>query len=147
MIFQNKNFSIISRRGVAALPLVMMIGGLISGIIIALLVSNFLLNQSEVGFRASSAAFLAAQSGYQDAFMRIIRDKEYTGTYTITFDNSSVDVTVCTDAPDPTCVGFNKSRITVLGQSQNRNRKFEAILDVSQETGEATLESFAEVAL
>ncbi len=141
------NFQLSTRKGIAALPLVLMVGGLITQITVALMVSNFLLTQSEFGLRSSSEAFLAAQAGYQDAFIRIIRSKEYAGSYTLTFANSTVDVTVCSDAPDPICVGLNKDKITVLGKSQNRNRKFEAILDVSQTTGEATLESFAEVAL
>ena len=135
------------RKGIAALPLVLMIGGLITEVTVALMVSNFLLIQSETGLRASSEAFLAAQAGYQDAFMRIIRNKEYSGSYTLTFPNSTVDVTVCSDAPDPACVGLNKDRITVLGKSQNRNRNFQAILNVSQITGEATLSSISELAL
>lgn len=136
-----------NKKGIAALPLVLMIGGLITEITVALMVSNFILTQSEVGLQASSEAFLAAQAGYQDAFMRIIRNKEYSGSYTLTFPNSTVDVTVCSDAPEPVCAGLNKDIITVLGKSQNRNRKFEAILDVSQATGESLLSSYAEVAL
>ncbi len=143
----NCQLSIVNcRRGIAALPLVLMIGGLIAEIIIAMIVGNFLLTQSESGLRLSSEAFLAAQSGYQDAFIRIIRDKEFSGSYTLVFSGSSVDVTVCSDAPSPACAGLDKDKITVVGKSRGRNRKFEAILDVSQATGEATLESLAEVA-
>ena len=147
-----KNYFLLSipnsaREGIAALPLVLMIGGLITQIIIAMLVSNFLLTRSESGLRTSSAAFLNAQSGYQDAFMRIIRDKEYAGSYTLIFPDGAADVAVCSDAPSPACVGLDRDRITILGKSLNRNRKFEAILNVSQITGEATLESFNEVPL
>ncbi len=144
----NCQLSIVNcRRGIAALPLILMIGGLIGEIIVALLVGNFFLTQSESGLRASSKAFLAAQSGYQDAFLKIIRNKSSDGSYSITFSDSSVDVTVCKDAPDPVCVGDDKDKITVLGTSGNKNRKFEAILDVNQNTGQATLESFTEVPL
>ncbi len=142
-----KNLNLKFTRGIAALPLVLMIGSLITEITVALMVSNFLLTQSEAGLSASSEAFLAAQAGYQDAFMRIIRNKEYSGSYTLTFPDSAVDVTVCSDAPEPICVGPDKDKITVLGKSQNRNRKFEAVLDVSQSTGEALLSTYVEVAL
>lgn len=136
-----------TNKGIAALPLILMIGGLIGEITVALLVGNFFLTQSESGLRASSKAFLAAQSGYQDAFMKIIRNKTSDGSYTITFADSSVDVTVCKNAPDPVCVGNDKDKITVLGKYGGKNRKFEAILDVSQSTGLSTLESFNEVPL
>ena len=145
--FKIKNLKFEFSNGIAALPLVLMIGGLIGEIFVALLVGNFFLVQSESGLRASSKAFLAAQSGYQDAFIRIIRNKSSEGSYTLNFSDSSADVTVCRNLPEPACAGLNKDKITVLGRYHDKIRKFEAVLDVNQSTGEATLESFNEVAL
>lgn len=142
------NFQHSTATGIAALPLVLMVGGLITAITIALLTGNFLATQSEFGLRLNSQAFSAATSGIQDAFLRIIRDKTFTGSYTITFaDGSMVDVTVCKDSIAPVCVGLGKDQITALGKSQNRNRKFQAVVDVDAVTGEVELESLTEVAL
>ena len=109
---KNKNYSLFTihnstRKGIVALPLVLMIGGLITTITIALLTSNLLGTQSEFGLRLNSQAFTAAQSGIQDAFIRIIRDKTFTSSYTITFaDGSTADVTICKDSIAPVCVGL-----------------------------------------
>lgn len=141
-------YKLSTTRGIAALPLVLMVGGLITAITLALLVANLLATQSEFGLRLSSQAFTAAQSGVQDAFLRIVRDKTFTGSYAITFaDGSSAAVTVCKDSIAPVCVGVGKDLITALGQAQTRNRKFQAVVDLDAVTGEAKLESLNEVAL
>lgn len=140
-ILKNKN-------GIAALPLVLMLGGLITAITVSLLMANLLSTQSEFGLRLNSQAFAASQSGIQDAMLRIIRDKTFASSYTINFaDGSSADITVCRDAIAPVCVGLGKDKITSLGKSQGRNRKFQAIVNVDAVTGEMILESITEVAL
>ncbi len=141
-------YGLSTRGGIAALPLVLMIGGLITEITIALLAGNLLATQSEFGLRLNSRAFAASQSGIQDAFLRIIRDKTFASSYTITFaDGSTADVTVCKDSIAPVCVGLGKDQITALGKAQTKNRRFQGVVDVDAVTGEVKLESITEVAL
>jgi len=136
------------KNGLAALPLVLMLGGLITAITVSLLMANLLSTQSEFGLRLNSQAFAASQSGIQDALMRIVRDKTFAGSYSINFtDGSSVDVIVCRDAIAPVCVGLGKDKVTALGKSQGRNRKFEVIAGVDSTTGEMSVESINEIAL
>lgn len=136
------------KNGIAALPLVLMLGGLITVVTTSLLMANLLSTQSEFGLRLNSQAFAAAQSGIQDALLRIARDKTFASSYTMNFsDGSTVDVAVCRDAIAPVCVGLGKDRVSATGKSQGRNRKFQAIVNVDSVTGEMILESITEVAL
>ncbi len=132
--------------GIAALPLVLMLGGLITQISIALLISNFLLLQSELGLRYNSQALAAAQTGIQDGILRVIRDKTFSSSYTITLpDGSTADVSVCTNTPDPICIGADRGRVISVGKSHARNKKLQAILDVSQVTGAVKVVSLSEL--
>ncbi|MBU6141757.1 four helix bundle protein [Patescibacteria group bacterium] len=136
-----------AKRGIAALPLVIMIGGLVIEIAVALLVGNALTSKTELNARLNAQALAAAQSGIQDAMLRIARDKTFSGQYALSFpDGSIANVTVCADQPAPNCVGLNKDQIISLGSMQNRTHQLKAILDVNQATGEVKVESLSEVA-
>lgn len=135
------------RRGIAALPLVLMLGGLITEVTVALLVGNYLATQSEFGLRLNSQAFAAAASGIQDATQRLIKDKTFNGSYALTLADGTADVSVCVNSIAPLCVGLGKAEITSLGKSGTRNRNLTAILSVDSTTGEVKIESITEVAL
>lgn len=142
-----RHYKLSTVNGIAALPLVLMLGGLITEVTIALLVGNYLATQSEYGLRLNSQAFAAAASGIQDATERLIKDKTFSGSYTITFPDSTADVSVCVNAIEPLCVGLGKAQISSLGQAGTRNRSLIAVLSVDSTTGEVQLESVTEVAL
>lgn len=131
--------------GVAALPTILMIGGITVEIIIALTATSYLFVESEFGSKLSSDAYLAASAGVQDAAMRIIRDKSFTqSTTTLSVGNYSADVFVCKDLP---CAALGKHKILSVGKAQSRRRQLEAILNVDPTTGEVRLESLKEVSL
>ncbi|MBI4991747.1 MAG: hypothetical protein HZB99_00825 [Candidatus Harrisonbacteria bacterium] len=135
-------------HGVAALPTVLLLGGLIMEIMIAATLSSYLLVSSEFGIRLGSRALFAARSGIQDALIRVVRDKNFTSSsYTLPVGNYSVEVSVCKDLPEPICVGDGKHKITAVGTAENRSRKLEAIVSVDSATGEARLQSLKEVEL
>ena len=147
---KNKNHSTFhilhsTRRGVAALPTILMIGGITVEIIIALTATSYLFVESEFGSKLSSDAYFAASAGVQDAAMRIIRDKSFTqATTTLSVGNYSADVSVCKDLP---CAALGKHKILSVGKAQSRRRQLEAILNVDSITGEVRLESLKEVSL
>ena len=149
-MMKNKNHSTFhilhsTRRGVAALPTILMIGGITVEIIIALTATSYLFVESEFGSKLSSDAYLAAIAGVQDAAIRIIRDKSLTqATTTLPVGNYSADVSVCKDLP---CAALGKHKILSVGKAQSRRRQLEAILNVDSVTGEVRLESLKEVSL
>lgn len=129
-------------NGVAALPTMLILGGLAIEIIIAVTTTSYIFSESEFGTRFSNEALLAAKAGVQDAAMKIVRDKNFTqATTTLTVNNATTDVSVCKDAP---CAAIGKQKIISLGKSQSKRRQLEAILNVDSLTGEVRLESLKE---
>ena len=130
--------------GVAALPLVLMLGGLVAEITISVMLSSYLLANSQFGLGSANEAFLAARIGIQDALIKIVRDKSFSSSlYTLAVGNNSVEVTVCRD----TCAGAGKTQILSVGKAKLRNKKLEAVAFVDSLTGEVILESLREVEL
>lgn len=132
-------------KGIAALPTILLLGGLAIEIIIALTVTSTVFVESEFGSKLSNDALLAANGGIDDAIMRVVLDKNFTSNlYTVNLGNYSADITACKDAP---CIDNGKHKITSTGNAQTRRRKLEAILDVDSITGEVRLQSLKEVQL
>jgi len=153
-IFITQN-SLLKTSGVAALPTILLIGGIIVEIGIAGAFISFLLSQSGFGAKLSAEAFAAAQSGIDDAMMRIVRDKNfYTGPaapYTLTVGNRSAQVIICKDfkTVSSACDTINdgKDEITSLGSALTKRRQLRAIVNVDNNTGEVRVESIQEIAL
>jgi len=140
-----KFFKFKKRSGIAALPAVLIIGGFVTEIVIVATVGSFLLVNSEYNIRLSSDALFAARSGINDAVLKIARDRSFTSaSYGLPLTNSSVDISVCKDAP---CTDVGKSKITSTGTVQNRSRRLEAVVVVDNYTGNVRLESLKEVSL
>ena len=134
----------VKSAGIAALPIILILGGLIGEIVIAATLSSYLLINAQFGIRLSNEAFLASQAGIKDALLRVTRDKNFSSVlYVLAVNNASADVTVCKDI----CVGAGKDQIISIGKSQSRNRKLEAIAAIDSVTGEVRLESLKELEL
>lgn len=148
-----KNF-IKKTKGAVTLPVVLLIGGLIMEIAIAGAFLAYFLGQSGFGSRLSAEAFAAAQSGIEDARLRIVRDKNFTASpnpYSLTVGNRSTEITVCknlqtvSSACDTAMSG--KYEITSLGSAMAKRRQLRAVFYVDDTTGEVKLESLEEIAL
>jgi len=126
-------------KGQAALPAVLLIGGVITEIAIAGTLVAFILSSSGLGERLSSQALAAAKSGVQDAFMKITIDKTFNAPagYSFSVGSRSVQVTVIK--------GTNTDQVISLGTALSRQRKLEAILFVDQNTGKVDLKSIREI--
>ena len=133
------------QNGVAALPTILILGGLVTEIIIAITASSYVFIESEFGNKLSADAMLAAKAGVADAILKVVRDKTFTSaTATLAVGNYSADVSVCRELP---CLAIGKHKIISVGKAQTRRRSLEAILNVDSATGEVRLESLKEVQL
>lgn len=131
--------------GVAALPTILILGGIVAEIIITVIATSYIFVESEFSNKFSAEALLAAKTGFQDATIKIIRDKNFIQSITtLTVGSAAAEVSVCKDPP---CAALGKHKIISLGKSQLRRRKLEAILNVDALTGEVRLESLKEVSL
>jgi hypothetical protein len=141
-------------KGAVTLPIVLLIGGLIMEMAIAGAFLAYFLGQSGFGIKLSAEAFAAAQSGIEDAKLKIIRDKNFTASpnpYELEVGNRSAEITVCknlkTVSTDCDTAMSGKYEITSLGSAMTKRRQLRAIFYVDDTTGEAKLESLEEIAL
>lgn len=129
--------------GQAALPAVLLIGGVIIEIAIAGVLVAFILSSSGWGERLSAQALAAAKAGQQDAFIKITVNKDFSSAgYSFNVDSRTVEVAVIKD-PEGYPVGTAK--VTSIGKALSRQRKLEAILIVRRDTGKVDLKSIREI--
>lgn len=130
-------------KAVAALPLILFIGGIIVEIGAAGLILAYFLTQSGFGVKLSAEALAAAQAGVEDATIKVVRDKNFAGgVTTIKVGARTAEVSVVKDSPS-----VGKYKITSVGSALNKRRKLEAVLNVDGLTGEVKMESIVETAL
>ncbi len=81
-------------KGTVTLPVVILMGGIITEIAIAGAFLAYFLSQSGFGLKLSAEAFAAAQSGIEDAKLKIIRNKDFTSSpnpYTLSVGSRSAE--------------------------------------------------------
>lgn len=93
-LLMQKYVQINFRYGQAALSMILLIGGIISLIVITLIV--MISSYSSYAFYNTLKALAAANSGIDDALMRIVRDKSFSAPngYTINIDGIEISVVV-----------------------------------------------------
>ena len=113
--------------GIAVLPTILLIGGLVVEIGIAGLFISYFLNSSGFGVKISEEALSAAKSGIDDAIIKIIRNKGsvVSSPYTINIGNNSAQISVIKDLPS-----VGKYEITSLGSAGLKRRRLQAIINV-----------------
>jgi len=132
--------------GVAALPTLLLVGGIITIISISLTTSVYLYINSTQGANLSLCALSAAKSGIYDGLMKVIRDKSLTSaSYNFSIGNQSAAIVICRDSE--ACGGSGKFKVSSTGSALTRRKKIEAIVSVDSITGLVKLESMTEVAL
>ena len=136
------------RKGQAALPTIVLLGGLMVEVVIAGALVVFLFNNSTYGTRLSIEAFGVAHSGIQDALLKISLDKNLnilSPGYSLSINSiSSANIVV---ERDPIDLGVGKTRITSVGTTLIRSRKLQAILNINNTTGSMKIESLSEILL
>ena len=152
----------VDNSGVAVLPTILLIGGLLTTISASLLFISYFFGQGSFGIKLSNEALAAAQAGISDAIIRVVRDKNYNtvnSSYSLAVGNRSAQVSVCAENfktdfmfnPNP-CSVFdpdltNKREITSIGSAFNKKRRLRAIINVNDDSGEIKTELVEEVAL
>lgn len=134
------------KEGVAALPTLLILGGIIVNTVIIIVLGVYLLIGSGFGNKLSSEALAAAKAGIQDGILKVARDKNFSGSYEFAVGQRSVSIEICKDLDSPICVGQGRRKISAIGSALTRRRKLEAVLSVSS-LGEVKLESVKETAL
>lgn len=130
-------------KGQVALSTVLLIASVIAEIGVGLAFIFFLILNSGLGGRLSTEALAASQAGLQDAFVKIVRDKNFSSAgYDLTVGSRTTRVTVTKDSP-----AVGKTAIVSVGAASFRQRKLQAIVVVNSNTGKVDLESVAEIAL
>ncbi|PIR86695.1 MAG: hypothetical protein COU11_04260 [Candidatus Harrisonbacteria bacterium CG10_big_fil_rev_8_21_14_0_10_49_15] len=130
------------RRGIASLPAILLLGGVILEIAIAGAFLLFYLNTSVYGTRLGNEALMIAQAGIEDARMRVILNKSFEDTdgYVLQIGDGAATVTVCL-----TCIGeLDKTQVVSVGTVLTRQHRLEAILNVDSDTGLVTVDSIIE---
>lgn len=128
-------------KGIVALPTILLVGGIITEIGIAGMLISYFLSQSGAGAKLSFEAMAAAESGVNDALIRIARNKNFftSATTTLSIGSRTAEVSVNSNyAP-------GKSRIISIGTAFNKKRRLEAIVNINSVTGEAKVELINEV--
>ena len=128
-------------RGVAALITVLSLGGLIFTISMGSALISFWANQNIKSIRGSNKAFYAAQSGLQDALIKLERNKDFpSGNFTLSvYNTSDVSVNITNSSGQATV-----NATSTVGQV---NKKLQAVDDISATTGLITPTSTAELTL
>jgi hypothetical protein len=137
-----------NRRGIASLPVILLLGGVILEVGIAGAFLLVYLNNSIYGTRLANEALEASHSGINDAILRTIVDKDCGGSsatcpgdpYTLSVGRATAQVTICKD----TCTPVGQTKITSLGRIFTKQHTLVAILNVSSTTGWVTVESIEE---
>lgn len=138
-------------KGVAALPVLLLISGIILEIVAASAFLAFSFSSGSFGTLLATEALFGARAGADDAIYRVIKNN-YVSAYNLTVGAGShtvtTDITVEKDPVDlGTCaVAWGcRYRIYSKGRVLFRERKMEVILAVDPNTREIRKESFKEV--
>ncbi|MCR4328140.1 MAG: hypothetical protein NUV53_01345 [Patescibacteria group bacterium] len=124
------------QKGQAALAFVFLVGSIVIlvGVTIGFLASSFV--NSSFGFSASQRALATANAGANDAYIRVLRNKDFSDVvgYSLPLGENSATVTVTQDSPS---VGV----VTVLSIAtvSFHTRKVQMTLSVSSSTGSVEL--------
>jgi len=144
-------------RGIATLPTILLLSGILMELAIAGTVLATVLNNTISNRRFGTEALAAARAGAQDAIIRVSRDNSFGAPPPVNYSldvvagRSSAQVTVCKDWVTVTNLcdtNINgRDEIISVGTVMNRKKKIVAILGVDADTGRVKIQSFEEIPL
>lgn len=128
--------------GIAAIPTVIIFGGIIAEIAIATTFLSLTFTNTALGQRLSAEAFAAAQSGVEDAILRLVRDRNYQNIsgYTLSVGQATATVTVTQGSP-----AAGQATILSTGSSFRRRRVIQGIITIDDVSGVISLVSLKEI--
>ncbi|MBI4159702.1 hypothetical protein HY504_00890 [Candidatus Wolfebacteria bacterium] len=145
-----------SERGVSALVLTLLVGGIVMEIALTGLFIAHFLGQSGYGAKLSAEALGAARAGIEDGILKVVRNKNIdygssASPYALTVGARTATVSICKDTKttaspcDTSQAG--KNEVTAVGVAFTKQRKLRALLNVNSVTGEVRLEDLREIQL
>lgn len=141
-------------KGAAAISTILIIGAIVTEVAIAALITSYFASQSGLGVRIVYNASFAAQSGIDDALLKITRNKDFvpsSNPYSISFGPSSAQVTVCKEltASTGSCgtpsLPTGTFDVISLGTSLTKQVRMRATIYVDPVTGLATVQYLQEI--
>ena len=128
-------------KGIAAIPTVIIFGGIIAEIAIATTFLSLAFTNTSLGLRLSAEAFGAAQSGVEDAVLRLARDRNYQNIsgYSLAVGRATATITITQGSPSA-----NQATILSTGTSFRRKRAVRAIVTIDDVSGVVSLVSLKE---
>ena len=140
MIMQNYNSKL---KGIAALPTVLFLILIISGLVLTTGFLFFYQSQGETAINQSRKALHYAEAGIYDALLKIDRDLTFESTstsYTLSFNsNGEAEVFVQRDIPEE-----DKDTIYSLGKCGDSRRKIKVVIQIESNTGKISILSWQE---
>jgi len=138
MIMQNYNSKL---KGIAALPTVLFLILIISGLVLTIGFLFFYQSQGETAINQSRKALHYAEAGVYDALLKIDRDLTFESTgYTLSFNsNGEAEVSVQRDTPEE-----DKDTIYSTGKCGDSQRKIKVVIQIESNTGKISILSWQE---
>lgn len=133
-----------SCSGAVAFTALIGIALVVSALGIAVAFTAFLEGLIGFGQAKASTAYFVAQSGVNDALLRIAFDKGYENLSGYNLAVGSGTATVTTDKDNP---GTGRTLINSVGTVVNTKRKLEVIVSVDDTTGETRIISWKEITI
>lgn len=121
-----------SQRGIASLPLILLLGAIIIEVSIASVFFLSYLNTSVYGTRMASEALIAAQAGINDGLLRVVTNNAADDlTYSMSIGNATADVSICKGG-NVACpaILIGQHQITSVGKALTRQHRLVAVLSV-----------------
>jgi len=138
MIMQNYNSKL---KGIAALPTVLFLLLIISGLVLTIGFLFFYQSQGETAINQSRKALHYAEAGIYDALLKIDRDLTFESAgYTLNFNsNGEAEVSVQRDTPEE-----DKDIIYSIGRCGDSRRKIKVVIQIESTTGKISILSWQE---
>ncbi|PIU99250.1 hypothetical protein COS59_00725 [Candidatus Wolfebacteria bacterium CG03_land_8_20_14_0_80_36_15] len=134
-------------KGAAFLPVVLLISGLVTVIVAAIVLTSTLASTGSARTKWSAEALAISQAGIDDGIIKIIRNKNCPdasclSSFTLSAGNGTTSVTIAKDTPSN-----GKHTVTSLAKVRVAQKKLQAIVNTNAITGQVEIESIQEVAL
>ncbi len=147
MLFSQKN-----QKGLASLPVVLLLGGIIIEIAIAGAFIFYYVNSNVYGTKLSNQAAATARAAVEDAVLRVIRNPNCGGVdpcpanYTITTGGGTATVSICKDiCPADASIGIGQTEIIADARASSKKHRIITILNVSTTVPFVTIASITDV--
>lgn len=131
------NDRVFLKKGAVALPTVLILAAILLAVGLAMNISGNNKTAIITSKDRALTAFYIAETGIKDASEKIMRNKDYSTNYTLSFDKGTAEITIDSSVP-------NQATIKSKGTSENNIKTIEAVFDIDS-SGKITKTSWREL--